>query len=770
MTLALGIGANGAIFSIVHAVLLRPLPYAEPHELVMVWESRPREGVYDNVVSPADFLDWRARQQVFDGIAAQVATSVNLTASGEPERLDAGNVSAAFFGVLGVVPLRGRDFRPAEEQAGSNRVVILDHGFWERRFGGDPNVVGQQVTLDGQPHEVIGVLPAAFRFPGESIELWRPIDFTNEDMRARFNHFLIVYARLKDGMTIDRAQTNLDAIASQLQREVALQNQGHGAHIIALRDQLLGDVRPSLGILMAAVTFILLIACVNIANLLLVRGAARRREVALRSALGAGRGRIVRQFVLECVTLAAVAALVAVPITLWGLHAVKSFVPTDVPRLNDAGLNLTVIGFMVGVAIVTAILFSLAPAWQVSTLNLANTLNESGARAGTSGRRTRQALVVAEISLAFVLLVGAGLMTRTLVNLLTVDTGFVGDEVLTVPITMAGTEYVTPQQQAVFFSELLSRVRAQPGVHSAGYTSHLPMSGVDSRAGIGIEGREPDPTDEPTRAHWRVITPGYFSAMQIQLVRGRFPTESEVQTRAPVSLINRTAAERYWPGVDPIGTRVRVQQEWREIVGIVHDVRHWGASSPVNPEVYLPGFWPRTNLVVRAAQNPVALTTMVREQVRALSPTLPVATIRTMDEIRGQSVASPRFYLLLLGIFGALALVLAVLGVHGLISYAVTQSRRDIGIRMALGARGQDVVRTFLREGLVLTACGLSLGIIGVFALTRLMAALLFSVTPTDSVTFVATALLMGMVAVLASYVPARRSADVDPLTALRHE
>jgi predicted permease len=335
---------------------------------------------------------------------------------------------------------------------------------------------------------------------------------------------------------------------------------------------------------------------------------------------------------------------------------------------------------------------------------------------------------------------------------------------------MAGTEYVTPQQQAVFFSELLDRVRAQPGVHSAGYTSHLPMSGVDSRAGIGIEGREPDPTDEPTRAHWRVITPGYFSAMQIQLVRGRFPTESEGQTRAPVSLINRTAAERYWPGVDPIGRRVRVQQEWREIVGIVKDVRHWGASSPVNPEVYLGGFWPRTNLVVRAAQNPVALTTMVREQVRALSPTLPVATIRTMDEIQGQSVASPRFYLLLLGIFGALALVLAVLGVHGLISHAVTQSRRDIGIRMALGARGQDVVRTFLREGLVLTACGLSLGIIGAFALTRLMAALLFSVTPTDSVTFVATALLMGLVAVLASYVPARRSAAVDPLTALRHE
>ncbi|MPY88902.1 MAG: FtsX-like permease family protein [Luteitalea sp.] len=771
LTLALGIGANSAIFSIVHAVLLRELPYSEPHELVMIWESRPQEGVYDNVVSPADFLDWRARQEVFESIAATWSIEVNLSGSGEPERVGAGNVSASFFKVLGVAPALGRDFSSDQEQTGRNRVVILNHGFWQRRFGGNPDIVGAPITLNGQPYDVIGVLPVSFRFPDESIDLWYPIDFTTEENRERFNHFLNVFARLKAGVTIERAQQNMDLISAQLQREVVLQNQGHGAHVVPLRDQLVGDVRSALLVLMAAVGFILLIACLNVANLLLARGASRGREVALRSALGAGRGRVVQQLVIECLCLAGLGAIAAVPVTIWGVATLKSFVPAEIPRLNDAGLSLAVTGFMVAVALVTAALFSLAPALQLSNLNLTDALKERhGMSAGLSRQRIRRALVVAEVALAFVLLVGAGLMTRTLVNLLTIDAGFVSENVLTIPITLAGTKYVTPQQQAVFFGELLDRVRAQPGVHSAGYTSHLPMSGEDSRAGIGIEGRAPDPSDEPTRAHWRVITPGYFSAMRIRLIRGRFPTESETRAGVPVSVINRTAAERYWPGVDPIGKRFRIQQEWREIVGVVDDVRHWGPASPVNPEVYLPSFWPRTNLVVRAAQDPVALTTMVREQVRRLSSTLPLASIRTMDEIRGRSVGSPRFYLVLLGIFGSVALMLAVIGVYGVISYTVAQRQVDIGIRMALGAHGKDVVRMFIRQGLVLTGTGLALGAVGAFALTRLMTALLFGVTPTDAPTFAAMAVLMGIVALAACYAPARRAATLDPLTALRHE
>jgi putative ABC transport system permease protein len=769
ITLALGIGANGAIFSVVHAVLLRELPYAEPDKLVMVWESRPREGVYDNTVSPADFLDWRRRQQVFDGIAAQWTARMTMTDTGEPQRIGAGAVSASFFRVLGIAPALGRDFSAEEEQAGRNSVVLLNHAFWQR-LGGNANVVGTRITLDGQPYEVIGVLPESFRFSDETIDVWSPIDFTLKENQARFNHFLSVFARLKPGVTIERAQQNMDLISAQLHQEVELQNQLHGARVISLREELVGDVRSSLLVLMAAVGFTLLIGCVNVANLLLARGASRAKEIAVRSALGAGRARIVRQLIVECLALAALATMVAVPLMIWGARALKSLVPLEIPRLNDAGMNPVVLGFMAAVAIVTALLFSFAPALQVSKLNLTDALKEAGSLAGLSRRRLSKALVVAEIALAFVLLVGAGLMTRTLVNLLHVDAGFDGANVLTVPIAVPAAEKMTPDARVEFLRGLLDGMRAQAGVESVGFTSHMPMSGADSRSGMGIEGREPVP-GEPTRAHWRVITPGYFSAMRIRLARGRFPTDAEMQNQASVAVINRTSAERYWRGQDPIGKRLRVlTPEWREIIGIVDDVRHWGPSNRVNPEVYVPGFRTPTNLVVRATQNPIALMGTVREQVRKLSPDLALANMRTVDEIRGRSVASPRFYLILLGLFAGVGLILTVVGVYGVISYTVAQSRTDIGIRMAIGARGDDVVRMFVGEGLILTALGLVIGGIGAFALTRLMTGLLFGVTPTDASTFAAMALLIGVVGFVACYVPARRAASVDPLMALKRE
>ena len=774
ITLALGIGANGAIFSVVHAVLLRDLPYASPADLVMVWESRPREGKYDNVVSPADFLDWRARQQVFDGIAAQWATRQTLTTGGtaEAEQIGVANVSASFFGVLGVTPALGRDFRSDEEQAGRNLVVMLTHGFWQRRFGGDRNIVNSRITLDGQAYEVVGVLPAQFRFVDESIDVWSPFDFTAKENQARFNHFMSVFARLKSGVTVERAQQNMDLISKQLQQEVELQNQGHGAKVIALSEQLTGTVRTPLVVLMSAVGFILLIGCVNVANLLLARGASRAKEIAVRSALGAGRGRIVQQLVVECVALAALSTIVALPLAMWGARVLKTFVPAEIPRLNDAGLNPMVIGFMAAVALATAVLFAFAPALQVSKLHLTDALKQSGSggMSGPSRQRLRKALVVAEIALAFVLLVGAGLMTRTLINLTNVDTGFVSEHVLTAPISLAGsTTHATPQARAAFFRELLDNLQAQPGVHSVGFTSHVPMSGNDSRQGLGIEGREPEPGGQPVRAHWRVVTPGYFPAMRIRLARGRFPTAAEVETQASVAVINRTAAERYWRGVNPIGKRLRMlTPEWREIVGVVDDVRHWGPGSPVNPEVYLPGFRSPTTVVVRAAGSSAAIAGTVREQIQKLSPGMAVTNMRTMDEIRGKAVASPRFYLILLGLFASVGLILAIVGVYGVVSYTVSQSSTDIGIRMAIGARGNDVVRLFVEEGLVLTAIGLALGAIGAYALTRVMAGLLFGVTATDASTFAAMALVIGVVGFLACYVPARRAARVDPLTALR--
>ena len=771
ITLALGIGANGAIFSVVHAVLLRELPYPSPHELVMVWESRPREGVYDNVVSPADFLDWRARQQTFADIAALSATPVTLTGAGTPDRVPAANVSASFFSVLGVAPAIGRSFAIDNERAGRDDVVIVGHGFWQRRFGAAPDIVGRRIVLDGRPREVIGVLPASFRFPDEAIELWLPIDFTTEPMRARFNHFLTVIARLKPGVTLDGAQQEMDAISAQLQREVVLQNQGHGSHVIAFQEQLVGKVRPSLLVLTAAAAFILLIACVNVASLLLARGAARGKEVALRCALGAGRGRIVQQLVTECAALAALAAIVAVPLTMWGTRALTSLVPAEVPRLNDAGVNPAVLAFMAAVALATAVLFSLAPAWQMSQLNLSDTLKESAASGGLSRRRLRKGLVVAEIALAFVLLVSAGLMTRTLINLLNVDAGFQSENVLTVPLAWPRQEGATPQRNAALFTALLDGIRSYPGVHAAGLTSHVPMSGNDSRIGIGVEGREATPGEEPVRAHWRVVTAGYFDAMQIRLLRGRFPTAAEVENGSPVAIINRTAADRYWRDVDPLGKRVRVvTPDLREIIGIVDDVRHWGPGNAVNPEVYLPGFRNPATVIVRAEGNPAALAGTIRQQIQTLSPETPVAGIRTMAEIRSRSVASPRFYLVLLTTFAAVALILAVVGVYGVVSHHVAQSRGDVGVRLAIGARASDVMRVFLDEAVMLTGLGIALGVAGALAFTRLLAALLFGVTPTDAWTFSAIAVLTAIVALAACYLPARRASNLDPLITLRDQ
>jgi putative ABC transport system permease protein len=767
LTLALGLGANGAIFSVVHAVLLRELPYREPNQLVMVWESRPKEGVNDNVVSPADFLDWRARQRVFESMAAYEPTTINLTGRGEPQRLQGGHVSASFFKVFGVRPALGRDFRPDEEQPGRNLVVILSDGLWQQQFGGDPRIIGQTITLNSTQHEVIGVLPASFRFRNELTALWHPIDFSAENMRERFNHFLEVDARLKPAMTVERAQQDMDRISAELHREVVLQNQGHGAHVIPLREQLVGDVRLPLLILMTAVAFVLLITCVNVANLMLARGTARAREVAVRSALGAGRLRVVQQLLIECLCLAELGTVAAVPVAMWGITTLRSVVPTEIPRLNDAALELPVIGFMIAVALMTGLAFSLAPALQLMKVNLTDTLKEAGIHAGLSRRRLRKGLVVAEIALAFVLLVGAGLSIRSLFNLLDVAAGVDTENVLTMSIGLTGME--RPAQIALF-KELLTRVRGVPGVTQAGYVSHVPMSGDDSRSALAVEGLVRT-SDEPVRAHWRVVAADYFAAMRIRLLDGRMPSELEAEKIAAVAVINRTAAERYWQGQNPIGKRLRIlTPEWREIIGVVDDVRHLGPAAPVNPEVYIPGLRNPTNLIVRSSGDPSALTNAIRAEIRHLSPELPLSAARTMEEVRDRAVASPRFNLILLSTFAAMALVLALVGIYGVMSYTVSQSKADVGLRMAIGAGRADIVQLFVREGLLLTALGLLLGATGAWALTRLMTTLLFGVTPTDAATFAAIAALMGSTAIAACYLPARRAAGVDPLVALRRE
>jgi putative ABC transport system permease protein len=479
---------------------------------------------------------------------------------------------------------------------------------------------------------------------------------------------------------------------------------------------------------------------------------------------------MVQQLVVEGLVLAVLATIAAVPLAMWGTTVLKALVPTEIPRLNEAAINPVVIGFMIAAALATAALFSAAPALQVSRLNLVDALKQNAVSGGPARRCMRRALVIAEIAFAFVLLAGAGLMTRTLFNLVTVDAGFDGADVLTAPISMAGTDNANTQALAVSFEELLNTVQAQPGVESVGFTSHVPMGGNGSRIGIAIEGRQPD-TDEPVRAHWRVITPGYFAAMRIRLSEGRFPTDVETRDRAAVAVINRTAAQRYWGGTDPVGQRLRVlTPEWREIIGVVDDVLHWGPANPANPEVYLPGFRTPTNLVVRAAPNAALSPGAIRDEIGKVAPESALASFRTMDDIRGQTVAAPRFYLLLLGIFASVGLALAVVGVYAVISYGVAQSRHDIGIRMALGAHGHDVARLFVADGVVLTGIGIALGVIGAFAVTRVMAGLLFGISATDLTTFIAVALIMAVTALAASYLPARRAASLDPLIALRQD
>jgi putative ABC transport system permease protein len=770
LTLALGIGANGTIFSVVNAVLIRNLPFPQPDNLVMIWEARPREGVYDNTVSPADFSDWRVRQRSFDSIATYQFTTLDLTGFGEPRRLSSLNVSSSFLKVFRVSPMLGRDFTREEEQAGRNQVAILSHSLWQAQFARDPAIVGKKIVLSGEPFEVIGVLPPGVEFPHDNPEILFPIDFTTEGMRARFAHSLRVYGRLKPGVTIAGAQDDMNRISAELQSEVELQNQMHGAAVISLREQLVGGIRKSLFVLLAAVGFVLLIACVNVANLLLSRGTARRRELAIRSALGAARFRIARQFSVECLWFALLGALAAVPIAYWGVQFLKTIIPFNIPRLNDANVDLTVVFFMLAAAAVTAFVFGLAPVLQVVKVDLADTLKQSNPHAGRSRAWLRGGLLVSQIALAFILLIGAGLMLRSLFKLQNVDPGFDKESLLTMPISLSSTQ-ITPQRPAAaFFQELMRNIRALPGVTSVSVTWLLPMTSQDARSGLGIEGREANP-DEPTRAHARVVTPDYFTTMKIGLSEGRLPSEQEMQSGALVVVINRTAASKYWPGQSPLGKRVRFQgSDWREIIGVVSDVRHWGLSEPVNPEVYIAGLRSFGTLMVRAAHDPENLAALIRNEVRKLEPTLPTSSVRPMTEIVDQSVASPRFYLILLGIFAGVALILASAGVYGVMSFNVNQSTRDIAVRMAMGAKPHQVLRFYVGRGMVLTVLSLAIGSATAYGLTRLMQTLLFGIAPTDPLTFTGTAGVVAVTAFLACYLPARRASKVDPMVALKHQ
>ncbi len=774
IALALGIGANTAIFSLVNAVLLRPLPFAEPDRLVWMW-GNIKNGGNRASVSPLDFLDYRQQNTTFEQFAAAISVPVplNLTDSGEPERLTAAAVTGNYFQALGVQPVLGRTFLIENEKPGNEQVVVLGYNLWQQRFAGDPAIVNKTITLDGKSCAVLGVMPRGFSFPGTS-ELWVPINFDiSPGMKQRKAHFMRPIGRLKAGVTIAQAQTDTDAIARRLEEQYP-EDKNWNLRLVSLREQLVGNTRPTLFILFGAVGFVLLIACANVANLLLVRAAGRQREIAVRTALGAGRWRIVRQMITESVLLALVGGALGTLLALWGVELLVSLSEGAIPATAHVSIDATVLGFTLLISLFTGVLFGLAPALRTMKLNLSESLKEGG-RSGSEGvhrNRTRSVLVVLESAVAVVLLIGAGLMVRSLLRLQDVRPGFDAENVLTMRVDLPREKYSAPEKSASFFAELETRLSSLPGMEGVGFVTELPLSGQPNDMPYTVEGRPAGSSDEGFDDDFRRVNTKYFSAMHIPFLRGRNFTEQEVRERAKVVIISELLGKRVFPNEEPLGKRLIMMmgKDPFEIIGIVGDIRHRGLDSDALPAMYMPTYERSMNLVLRSKADPASLTAAVRKEVQQIDPNQPVAEIRTMEQWLDRAVAAPRYRTTLLGLFALVALLLASTGIYGVMSYSVSQRTHEIGIRMALGARRLDVLKLVVRQGMALVLVGVGLGLLGAFALTRLMATLLFGVTAKDPFTCVVVSALLTIVAFVACYLPARRATTVDPLVALRYE
>ena len=784
IALALGIGANTAIFSVVNTVLLRPLPYRDADRLVTVWEDDSRRGFPRETPAAANYVDWCDQNRVFDGMAAIADAGFNLTGAGDPERLEGRSVSANLFPMLGVEPQIGRVFNATEDQPGAQRVVVLSYGLWQRRFGGETSIIGKSLTLNGDSYTVVGVMPARFQFPSSDDQAWVPIAFTTEQTGNRDAHYLQVIAKLKPGVTLQQAQAEMSTIAARLQQQYPESNADLGAAVISLHEHLVGDIKPALLILLGAVGLVLLIACANVANLLLARAAARQKEIAVRVALGARRLRLIRQFLTESVLLSTLGGLVGLAIAFLGLLLLKSFIPENISQAREIAIDLKVLGFTLFVSVATGVIFGLAPAIQAVRFNQIETLKEGGrdAATGGSGKRLRSVLVVAEVAISLVLLIGAGLLINSFLRLRNVDPGFRTDNLLTMKIVVPESKYTEFEPWSAFYTDVIQRVQSLPGVRSAAVITNLPLYRQGNTNSIRIEGTpEPPPGQAPVVAT-RVISPGYFETMSIPLLSGRNFTDQDLVTARNGSVvISETMARRYWPNEDPIGKRIafgflplKSDEDWIQVIGVVKDVRQFELATESRPQMYLTYrqyalFAPR-DLVVKTDVEPTSLATSVRNAVWEIDKDQPVSNIQTMEAIFADSLARQRFSMLLLTIFAGVALVLAAVGIYGVMSYSVAQRTHEIGIRMALGAQTPAVLKLAVGYGMKLVIAGLVIGLIAAFALTRLMSTLLFGVTATDPATFTLISALLICVAAIASYVPARRATKVDPMIALRYE
>ena len=786
LTLALGIGANTAIFSVVNAVLLRPLPYRDARQLVIVWEENPARGWTTNIVSAANFDDWRQQNTVFSDMAAVDPTSFNLTGVSEPLEIDGERVTANLFALLGVQPIRGRGFTAADDEPSSPPVAIISYGLWQRYYGGDTKVIGRQISLDGHSHAVVGIMPPDFTdayttFFNLHGQVWVP----KLDMRprGRTEHAYLALARLKPGVTLKQAQVEMDTIASRIERQYP-ENKGWSVAVVGMHDQIVGLARPVLQVLVAAVAFVLLIACVNLANLLLARTASREREIAVRSALGASSSRMLRQLFTESVLLALLGGGLGVLIAAGGTKALVAVSPSALflvaPGLDAASLNGGVLGFALLLTIATGFLFGLAPALGMSRPDLTDALKGSGRGSTESGRghRLRGYLVTAEFALAFVLVIGAVLMIRTLVRLTHFNLGFNPHNVLTLRIPLRGPQYQEQRSKTRFFEQLLGRVEALPEVECASVASGLP---IENQAGMGFvieENANPRPEDMPD-ANYLIVAPNYFRTMGIPIRQGRAFSEADIQVSQRVVIVNEELARRYWPGQNPLGKRLKTGTDpklaWLTVVGVAGNVRTEGPDVEFEPELYIPYRqypWlldPRL-LVVRTVGEPLAMAQAIRREVMALDKAVPIADVRPLDQIAGEPAAPKQFLMTLLAVFAALALVLAGVGIYGVIAYSVAQRTHEFGIRMALGAQHGDVLRSVVAQGLRRAGIGLAIGGVAAAALGRFLESMLFQVEPTDPATFVAVTLGLMSVALAACYIPARRATKVDPMVALHYE
>jgi putative ABC transport system permease protein len=784
-TLALGIGANAAIFSVVNVVLLKPLQFRDPEALVILWEDASFVGFPRNTPAPANYVDWKNQAQSFADVAATHESSFNLTGDGEPERVATRRVTANFFSLLGAQPLIGRGFLPEEDRPQANRVVVLTYPLWQSRYGGDRNILNRTILLNGEKHTVVGVMPAGFQWSDTEEKLFVPLALDVEELANRGSHYLTVVARLKPGVSMVQAQSEMNTLMARLAKDhpAELAEGRLGAIVMPLHEQLAGDARRPLQVLVIAVAFVLLIACANIASLLLARAAGCRREIAVRTALGASRMRIVRQLLTESLLLSTFGGIAGVLLAFWSFGFFENLIPEGMKQSTNLKLDGWVLLFAFAASIATGVVFGLIPALQAAGVDLNESLKQSGGRSGSgSGMKLRSGMIVFEVSLSLVLLVGAVLLIQTLFQLFNQYSVLAPEKVLTMRTTLPLSKYDEPGKRNAFYQNVLQRVEAVPGVVSAGYVTAIPLTWKGGTTGVFPEGtREPVPGVSYDANH-RQVSANYLQTMSVPLRQGRYFTAQDNELSMPVAIVNETMAREYWPNGDAVGRRFKLgdpaeDTPWFTIVGVVGDVRQMGIDVPVKGEMYLPygqvapyEFYAPRDLALRTNGDPMSVAGAVRQAIRSVDTDQPVSNVATMEEVLGREASQRRLGMILLTAFAVLALLLASLGIYGVLAYFVAQHRNEIGVRLALGATPARILLLVLQKGMKLTLLGVAIGLVASFALTRLMSSLLFGVKAVDPLTFAAVPVLLASVALLACWIPARRAARVDPMVALRYE